>query len=348
MGKGIPAAILAKMGVSSRGRGAPLVIPLKGDASDRRYYRIKWEGDEGASLILMELDQRPSPPNLPFIQVQEHLASLNIPVPQIYGYYPEWGYLILEDLGETTLEDKVKDPKTEPLEVERLYREAIDILLTMQIYGSQPGGSPDCPAFTTIFDETKFMYELDFFLHYMIEGLLARSLEPRDRSLLREQFYQLAKTLARRKRYFTHRDYHSRNIMVKEGGLGILDFQDARMALCQYDLASLLRDSYVSLPEDLVEELIDYYLDQKERLEGYRQEGPREFREIFDLTCLQRNLKALGTFAFQKVAKNNPTYLPYVRPTLEYIWLNLEKYASLQPLKRTLGKYIGPNCFRYH
>lgn len=315
------------------------LTPLSGDASDRQYYRINWEKPGPQSLVLMKLPQRPSPSQLPFIQVQGHLFSIGVPVPKLYDYYPELGLVLLEDLGEITLEDKVKNCLTIKEEIEALYLEALDILLQMQLQGSRPG-PVNCPAFQLEFDGAKFIYELNFFKQYMIQGLLDKKIEWQDETTLDEQFFFLSQILAKEKKYFTHRDYHSRNLMVREQGLGVLDFQDARMGPCQYDLASLLRDSYVTLPDGLVEELLEYYLSRKEILEGQKITDRGEFRRIFDFMSVQRNLKALGTFAFQKVERGKDTYIPYITPTWDYIWQNLDKYPFFKPLKKVLKKYL--------
>lgn len=315
------------------------LTPLAGDASDRQYFRINWEAPVYKSLIVMKLFQRPGPSQLPFIQIQKHLCSRGIPVPKLYDYYPELGLLLLEDLGEITLENKVKNSLTTEEETRALYLKTIDILLQMQIQGSRPG-QVSCPAFYLEFDGAKFLYELNFFRQYMIEGLLNKRIDRQDQAILEEEFYRLGHILAQEKRYFTHRDYHSRNIMVREQGLGVLDFQDARMGLCQYDLASLLRDSYVTLPGKLVEELIRYYIDQKEELEGQKNIDRTEFRRFFDFVSVQRNLKAIGTFAYQKMEKGKDTYLPYIAPTLDYVWQNLDKYPFFEPLRKVLKKYL--------
>ena len=99
-----------------------------------------------------------------------------------------------------------------------------------------------------------------------------------------------------------HRDYHSRNLMLRDGRLYIIDFQDARLGPDTYDLVSLLRDSYVDLPEQVVDELIAYFL----ALQGRSGGRARTFRRRFDLMALQRNLKALGTFGYQTTARGNP------------------------------------------
>jgi aminoglycoside/choline kinase family phosphotransferase len=114
-----------------------------------------------------------------------------------------------------------------------------------------------------------------------------------------------------------------------------IDFQDARMGPATYDLASLLRDAYVDVPEELREDL-------KER---FRQtaapDEPREvFRRRFDLMCVQRNLKALGTFGFMATVRQNPVYLPYIPRNLAHARHNLSRYPELERLWRTLARHV--------
>ncbi len=111
------------------------------------------------------------------------------------------------------------------------------------------------------------------------------------------------------------------------------------MGLAQYDLASLLRDSYVVLRDELRESLLDYYLSRVEEKTGEKIDRPR-FRYIFDMTSLQRNLKAIGTFAFQAVGRNNSSYLKYIPNTLNYVRKNLEKYDEFAPYRMVLASYL--------
>jgi aminoglycoside/choline kinase family phosphotransferase len=132
-----------------------------------------------------------------------------------------------------------------------------------------------------------------------------------------------------------HRDYHSRNLMLREGSLYIIDFQDARMGPDTYDLVSLLRDSYVDLPEETVSDLLAYFL----ALKG--QTGTEhEFRRRFGLMALQRNLKALGTFGYQAAARRNPIYIQYMPRTLKYVRDTFEKYPRFGRLRELLAPHI--------
>jgi aminoglycoside/choline kinase family phosphotransferase len=141
--------------------------------------------------------------------------------------------------------------------------------------------------------------------------------------------------LASEPRVLCHRDYHSRNLMLHEGQLYIIDFQDARMGPDTYDLVSLLRDSYLDLPEKVVDELIAYFLALKGS-GGTEQ----DFRPRFDLMALQRNLKALGTFGFQTTARGNPVYIQYIPRTLRYVRRNLEQLPQFARLRELLATHV--------
>ena len=131
-----------------------------------------------------------------------------------------------------------------------------------------------------------------------------------------------------------HRDYHSRNLMLHDGSLYIIDFQDARMGPDTYDLASLLRDSYVDIADRELDELIAYFL----ALKGLTDAA--EFRRRFDLMSLQRNLKALGTFGYQTTTRRNPVYIQYIPRTLNYARTTLEKYPRFARLRELLAAHI--------
>ena len=127
--------------------------------------------------------------------------------------------------------------------------------------------------------------------------------------------------------------------MVKDGALKIIDFQDARMGLCQYDLASLLRDSYFELQEDLVCDLIEYYILSIEKLEGRKVHRER-FRRNFDLIAIQRNFKAVGTFAYQATVRKTDRYLDNIPRTLSYVKKTLDSLPDLFRFRQALGRYI--------
>ena len=155
-----------------------------------------------------------------------------------------------------------------------------------------------------------------------------------ERRAIAEEWKAIAEELASEPRVLCHRDYHSRNLMLHDGTLHVIDFQDARMGPDTYDLASLLRDSYVDLTDRELDELIAYFLALKGEPDG------SAFRRRFDLMAVQRNMKALGTFGYQTIARRNPVYIQYMPRTLRYVRTNLEKYPRLAGVRDLLAAHI--------
>ncbi|HXE79990.1 MAG TPA: phosphotransferase, partial [Vicinamibacterales bacterium] len=185
-------------------------------------------------------------------------------------------------------------------------------------------------------------WELDFFTKHFIEGFRGRTIAPAAREALAEEWGELASELAAEPRVLCHRDYHSRNLMLNGGDLYIIDFQDARMGPDTYDVVSLLRDSYVDLPDDAVERLIAHFIALKrEGLRGALPSGWEEdFRRRFDVMALQRNLKALGTFGFQTAVRGNPVYIQYIPRTLRYARRTLAASPRFARLRQVLGELV--------
>jgi hypothetical protein len=161
-----------------------------------------------------------------------------------------------------------------------------------------------------------------------------------DEQPVRAEFQRIAELLAAQPRVFTHRDYHSRNLMVDDGRLGVLDFQDALMGPATYDLASLLRDAYIALEESLIDELVQYYLDRMAE-QGAVWADRAAFRRLFDLTSIQRNLKAAGRFVYIDQVKKNPKFLSDIPRVLGYVRRNLATYPELATLRKHLTPYVS-------
>ena len=195
--------------------------------------------------------------------------------------------------------------------------------------------SPEYLPYRIAFDVDKLTWEMEFFIKHFIEAYRGVVIPPAAREELRREFGCLIDSLAAEPRVLCHRDYHSRNLMLREGSLYIIDFQDARMGPDTYDLVSLLRDSYVDLPEETVSELLAYFL----ALSG-RSGEEREFRQRFDVMALQRNLKALGTFGYQTTARRNPVYIQYIPRTLRYVRNNLDQVPQFTRIRELLATLV--------
>ena len=178
----------------------------------------------------------------------------------------------------------------------------------------------------------KLTWELDFFVRHFLEGLPGRHLTPARARRAADEWPAIASELAAEPRVLCHRDYHSRNLMLHDGRLHIIDFQDARLGPDTYDLASLLRDSYVDI-ERARARRAHRLLSRAERARAHRRPATAaEFRRRFDLMALQRNLKALGTFGYQTTARGNPVYIQYMPRTLRYARSTLVHYPRFARL----------------
>ena len=305
-------------------------IPLTGDASDRRYFRVL--EPEKPSIVLalhggpFEYDE------LAFVNVAHLLNEAALPIPAILDHADDLGVLALEDLGDVTLQAHLG---VAALEHRRLYREAVGYIEQLQRRGAELA-SDKYVAYTLAFDVEKFTWELDFFLKHFLVGYRGVLLEPAEREAIREECAVIIEELAAEPRVLCHRDYHSRNLMLHAGRLYLIDFQDARLGPDTYDLVSLLRDSYVDLTEESVSDLIAYFLALKGRGAEYEQ----DFERRFDLMSLQRNMKALGTFGYQTMVRQNPVYLQYIPRTLRHVQRNLDKYARFARLRELLSAHV--------
>lgn len=305
------------------------VVPLAGDASDRRYFRVL---TEGADSIILALHPGPITfATMPFGSVSELLRSMKIPTPAVLGHSDALGIIALEDLGDVTLQSHVGTSAV--TEYAALYREAVALIQQLQERG-RAFASPRFVPFGLRFDVEKLTFELDFFTTHFLEGYRRVSLSPAERSALATEWAAIAGELAVEPQVLCHRDYHSRNLMLHEGRLYMIDFQDARLGPDTYDLASLLRDSYVDLTDRERDDLIEHFV----VVSGISDRV--EFRRRFDVMALQRNLKALGTFGFQASARGNAGYVQYMARTLGGVRANIEKHARFGPLRGLLGRHL--------
>ena len=314
----------------------PRVVPLTGDASDRRYFRILQRS--GPSHVLALHAGPIAFSTLPFVNVHRLLAEMPVPAPRILGHSDELGIIALEDLGDVTLQAHLG--AASPAEHAALYRQAVSIIETLQRRGRELA-SPAFTPYGVAFDVENLGWELQFFSRHFLEAYRGVSLTTPEREALEGEYAAIVEDLAAEPRVLCHRDYHSRNLMLHEGSLYVIDFQDARMGPDTYDLVSLLRDSYVDFTEEQVEALIACFVGQRGG-GGTRDSATTagEFRRRFDVMALQRNLKALGTFGFQTTARGNSVYIQYIPRTLSYVKANLAKYARFSRLRELLAAHL--------
>lgn len=309
------------------------VTLLAGDASARRYWRLTHQGKHWVLLETEPFEEKGAA--YPYINVQKHLAAHQVHVPKIYDNHPGLGMLLIEDFGDNLLVKAVKH--LSPKKYAKYYFLALDELFKIHFDASKTNDA--CIAFSLSFDVEKLTWELNHTQTFLFEKYLKTSLKPNDQNCLTAFFQKIVTHLANQPRVFTHRDYHSRNIILVKGKIGVLDFQDARMGACQYDLASLLQDSYLKLPEPLIHELLDYYIFEKEKREKVKI-NREEFQRTFDWMALQRNLKAMGTFAYLHLEKKKSDYLKFILPTYAYVNENFKKYPEFKEVHHLIGSLM--------
>ena len=342
------ARLMEEQGMQSfieRSSGVQSIEKMPGDASTRRYYRVKaQDGNHGVkSLVVMAMEPfLEKGENIPFLAIQKHLHSKGVEVPRVLDFDPVQGFIMLEDLGDVTLLRSLQEVSN-PSEERALFEKAIDALVAMHVRtgpGKQDAAAEQViEGFKLRFDLEKLMWEVNFTIEHFYQKHLQRKFSDADYRILQEGFTQICSELEQEKTVFTHRDYHSRNLMVTDDHRYVMiDFQDARMGPPQYDLASLLRDSYYQLEESQISALTKYYRDQM-KANGAEIVDVAKFERLFDLMAVQRNFKAIGSFASFLNRRGNPAYLKFIGNTFENVRRNLSKYPEFKKLREVLYHY---------
>jgi N-acetylmuramate 1-kinase len=281
----------------------------------------------------------PTPTELPFVDVQRYLANIGMPVPAIDHVDMKRGVLFLEDLGDEMFEHAVL-AATSPAEISDLYREAIELLVKFQSHSlaDLSDGATKSIAWQRAFDAELLRWELDHYREWGLEARQGTELTTEDRQALDDAFDAIVARLVDAPRTLVLRDYQSRNIMRKKGAWIMIDFQDALIGPCVYDLVALLRDSYIVLEPAQVEELVAFYA-----LTGKEAGLPwcadlEAVRRLFHLQTVQRKLKDAGRFIFIDRVKHNPSFLGYYEPSIGYVRYALAQLPELAELGKLLER----------
>jgi aminoglycoside/choline kinase family phosphotransferase len=312
--------------------------PASADASFRRYFRVSVL-EQGVSFTRIVMDAPPAHEDIrPFLRIDQHLAACGVHVPHIYAYSIEHGLMLLEDLGSTPYlaalqKAQALDLTPSPLAVEgaraqhetnsqcadTLYTQALNALLHLQTCPSD-----DLPPY----DHAKLLSEMQLFETWYLRQHLGLELGEDDTALLNATYAQLAARALAQPQGFVHRDYHSRNLMLTpDNSPGIIDFQDAVHGPITYDLASLLRDSYIEWPESLVEAWLQKH---HHALQQNQPDIPawEHFKTDFDWMSAQRHLKVLGIFARLHHRDGKSGYLADLPLTLRNLHRSLAPYPE--------------------
>ena len=311
------------------------------DASFRRYFRIDAAGANAqgaASRIIM--DAPPAQENSePFVRIASLMAAAGLTVPTVLDWDREQGFLLLSDLGTQTMMDVIDRDNAEA-NVTR-YRQAIDALIALQT-ASRPDVLP-------AYDQTLLQRELSLFPDWYITRHRGITLTDAMRTTLDGAFTQIVANNLSAPSVYVHRDFMPRNLMARpDSRLGVLDFQDAVYGPITYDIASLMRDAFLSWEEDFVIDITVRYW-QEARKAGLLGENSAsgwgddfgEFYRAVEWMGLQRHLKVAGIFARLTLRDGKPRYLADTPRFIGYIRATAGRYRELKPLLRLVDEIEG-------
>jgi hypothetical protein len=305
------------------------------DASFRRYLRVNTtQGAFGPSLIIM--DAPPDKENSqPFVQIATLLENAGIRSPQVLDWNEPDGFMLLTDLGSLTMM-QVMDPKRPPsLD---LYLQAIDALIAWQL-ASREGVLPP-------YDYALLRREIDLFPQWYLKEHRKVTLNAKQTKVMEDAFEAIIASNLRWPSVYVHRDFMPRNLMVADdaqslGELGVLDFQDAVYGPITYDIASLMRDAFLSWDEDFCLDVTIRYWDKARKAGLPVGDDFGEFYRGVEWMGLQRHLKIAGIFARLTLRDGKPKYLADTPRFIGYIRATCDRYIELKPLLRLIEDIEG-------
>jgi aminoglycoside/choline kinase family phosphotransferase len=300
--------------------------PASADASFRRYLRI--ESARG-SLVIMD-----APPDKedckPFVQVDQLMQQAGLRVPEVLAWEQTHGFLLLTDLGAKTLLQAMDLTAAPPL---AQYLEATDMLIQWQL-ASKPDVLPP-------YDAALLRRELDLFPQWYIAQHRKVTLDDKQAQVLEEAFRRIIENNLGWPSVYVHRDFMPRNLMVSPQGLGLLDFQDAVYGPITYDIASLMRDAFLTWDEEFCLDVTIRYW-QKARKAGLPVgDDFGTFYQGVEWMGLQRHLKIAGIFARLTLRDGKPQYLADTDRFIHYIRSTCSRYMALKPLLRLVEAIEG-------
>jgi aminoglycoside/choline kinase family phosphotransferase len=317
--------------------------PASADASFRRYLRV--HTSTGASRIVM--DAPPARENCrPFVEVAALMQGAGLLVPEILAWDEPQGFMLLSDLGSQTMMEQIQlsSASTGPSAHHARYLQAVDTLLAWQL-ASKPGVLPPC-------DEPLLRRELQLFPDWYLAQHKGVVLQGKDAQTLAQAFDSIVQHNLAGPSVYVHRDFMPRNLMIPRAPgaapaqqLGVLDFQDAVYGPITYDIASLMRDAFLSWEEDFVIDITIRYWEKARKaglmnFEDWHSDFGAFYRAV-EWMGLQRHLKVAGIFARLTLRDGKPHYLADAPRFIHYIRHTCGRYRELGPLLRLIDQIEG-------
>jgi N-acetylmuramate 1-kinase len=302
------------------------LAPASTDASFRRYFRLASATETAGTVIAV--DAPPPEKCREFVQVAQLLAGAGVHVPRILATDFDAGFMLVSDLGTTSYLSVLDEKNARPL-----MRAAIDTLIRFQL-ASREGVLP-------AFDEAFLRREMELMPEWFVSRHLGHVLSTDERKVLDATFSALVESALAQPQVFMLRDFMPRNLMLTEPNPGVLDFQDAVHGPITYDIASLLRDAFISWEEEFELDCFVYYW-ERARAAGLPVDADfGEFYRQIEWMGLQRHIKVLGLFARIHHRDGKPQYLADLPRFIGYARKVAERYRPLRPFARLLDTLEG-------
>jgi aminoglycoside/choline kinase family phosphotransferase len=308
------------------------IAPASEDASFRRYFRVT--GHNGETGIVMDAPP-PQEDVRPFVSVARLLAAGGIHVPRIVAEDVARGFLLLDDLGRTTYLAALAHC-SEP-QRDSMFADAIAVLIQLQQIDPGQARQP-----LPVYDAALLRREIDLFPDWYLDRHTGIGLSSDDKNALERVYAALIASALAQPAVLVHRDYMPRNLMLLEtGNPGVLDFQDAVTGPISYDVASLMRDAFISWEEPQVIDWVARYWDRARKAGLPVRDDFSEFYREFEWMGLQRHLKVLGIFARINYRDGKPKYLADTPRFVRYVRAVAHRYQAFTPLLRLFDRIEG-------
>lgn len=309
------------------------LLTVSGDASFRRYFRLPL-----ADGSLVAVDAPPDKEDSrPFVAIARALRAHGVHVPEVVAADFDQGFMLLEDFGDVLLR-----PRLDESSVDALYARAMQTLAHLLACDDVPGHA--LPPY----DRQRLMDEMALLRDWFVARYLQLELDTAQQAVLGNAFAMIADEVLEQPQVFVHRDYHSRNLMLLANGeIGVIDFQDAVTGPVTYDLVSLLRDAYVVWPEADVARWVGEFaalLRAEQRLPADVDDAL--FMRWFDWMGAQRHLKVVGIFARLSIRDGKHGYLDDIPRVFNYLLAEIRSYPEFQALSGLLRSVILPAYLR--
>lgn len=329
------------------------VLTLPQHGSYRQYFRINSRKNTVIGVYNADIKE-----NEAFLDFTNTFFNLGLNVPEIYAVTDTKEFYLLKDLDDETLFQFLTAKRKNSGfsdEIISVYKKVLDELPKFQVKAAEKIDYSKCYP-RDKFDKQSMMWDLNYFKYYFLK--LAKV--PFDEQLLEEDFQAFSDYLLKTDcNFFLYRDFQSRNIMIKEDKVYFIDYQGGRKGALQYDVASLLYDAKAVIPQEIRNELLEYYIDSLSKQTTVNRE---EFKSYYYGYVIIRILQAMGAYGFRGFYEKREHFLQSIPHAVEnlkwilqnivlpveipHLWSILEGITESEELKKfSANKHIENNLF---